>query len=190
MVNFAQNLFDEFLFRVRRHKLQTIALSMCVLCGLIVGVVLYKIPAAYYWQNNRFAFACVLVYEGFFAVLLRGMLGLCIVLSCCVFSAMQPFLRSLIFVAALGCGMYVSGTVCALFQISLVVGLLYTLLFATVWLVSNLFLLIWCICEQPSENTFKQAICALKTTVCVYVGLFFVKILMIFLLLRPIYGLI
>lgn len=190
MVRFVQNIIDEFVFRLHRNKWQIVALACCLLCGLVLGVVLYKLPSAYYWQNNRFQLACILVYEGFFAVFRRLALWSAVVVFCCILSCIQPFLRAFVYFAALACGIYVSGSVCALFAVSVVVGILYTLLWSTVWVCADAFLLAWCVAETPCENSFGEAVCAIKNAVYVYLALIFAKILIIFVLLRPIYGLI
>ena len=190
MLRFVSGLFDEFMYRVRRHEIRFWAVCASAVAGIVVGIVLYKLPAAYWWQNNRWNFATKLLCEGFGSVAISLLLSGILVCVTSLMSSLKSYLTAICFVAAFLCGMYAVGIVCAISTISVVSCVLYTLLFLSVELVGNIIFMIFVACDEACEKTFIQAICGLKTLLIAYLVVYIVKILLIFAVLRPIIGLI
>ena len=178
------------MFRIRRHGFRAVALCACAVVGIVLGVVLYRLPTAYWWQNNRWNFACKLLYDGFGSVLFALLLPSVLVCFAAVVASLRSYLSAICYVTALLVGIYTAAIVCAIATMSVVSCVLYTLLFLSVELVGHLLLHIFVACDDPCDRTFAEAVCGLKILLIAYLVLFIAKILLIFVVLRPIIGLI
>ena len=171
---------------IKSCKWSSIMHALCIVGGFIAGFALYKSDAVCWWSLNRYEFACKLVYGGFFAVFLLQLLAsvlfaLALMLSCfrCV-----SVLR---FVALFVVGLYWGAIVAAIAQISVVLCILYFLLCAAV----QIFAFFLAACDLACHNearavTFGDAYCACKPTLCLLACELIIKIIVLFLILRPI----
>ena len=181
---------EELFARARRNGFATVLLAALAVAGVVVGVVLYRMPSALWWQCNRYAFAEKLLYGGFVAVLFGLLLPSALLCSIAVVGLFGRWFRALWYVATFLCGLYVSAAICAIAQISVVTCLLYALLWAAEEIVCCLVLFVWCVDEQPCGFDPKSAMWCAKPVLCAYFVLFLAKIVLIFVVLRTIIGLI
>lgn len=190
MYTFANGFVGEFVDALRHNLWRAIVLCVCAVVGVVLGVVLFGLPSATWWQYNRMEFACTLLNGGFFKILFAALLPCLLVALVAVLGCMQYFLRAAVYVTSVLCGVYCGALVCALANYSFVAGVLYGLLYCLVQCLSELGLLFWCVVQPDCSQTFAEALCSCKKPLVAYFCLFLVKILLIFVLLRPIYGLI
>lgn len=184
------SFFDELFARISCKRTAFVVMCALVVVGIVLGVVLYMLPSAAWWQNNRYAFADKLLYGGFGGVLGALLLPTVLLCAVAVVGCAVPQCRFLLYLSAFLCGLYVGATVSAIASMSVVACVLYVLLWSTVEVASALFLLGWCVVEQPCKKDVKNALWLTKPILLAFCVVFLVKIILIFVVLRTIIGLI
>ena len=160
-----------------------------VVCAAIVGIAcgfaVYKLPNAYWWQNNRLDFCYKLMYGGFVGVMWSIFLSYLCVFAISLVAKRFAACKFLCYVGAFLCGIYVGGVLLALWQSSAVLCVLYAIFFVAV----NLSVALLCLFLALTEEScccFADAISGAKGCIIVLSCGIFAQLLLIFLFLRTI----
>ncbi len=182
--------FQDIWQNLRCNKSKTIICCVVAVVGTVLGVVLYKVSAYSWWAVNRCEYAYKIVYGGFFSILVGYLLYTIIIslLLCCL--TLWCWVDVSCYAILLVISIYFGANCCAICSCYGVLGVFYILF---VLLLEQLINMICCletinigICRQ----TFRSAIINLKKVLILQVLSIFIKIFMIFAILRVIISLI
>lgn len=187
---FLKYFFEDIADTFRNNRFKACLCVATALAGTILGVVFFRISNYNWWYCNRCDFVRKLVYGGFFTILLTYLLwgaALCALLCLSLFSDWTGvFCHVALFFASL----YFGANCCALVECAgIVLGFFYILLL----IVEQAFNMLCCFltsCNISCKRTLQEAISDNKISLSLQFVAVFVKIIIIFLLLRTITALI
>lgn len=181
---------EDVLQMLRTHKTKVILCCVFAALGIALGVTMYCISNYNWWYYNRNEYACKLLYDGFFTVLLAFLLP-AVVLSAllCLFSVWrQTKYLSYLFVFA--SAFYMGANAGALFTCMGVWALIYVLTLLAFSFIVNMLCCLFVLTNDSCNNTFKRIIYECKPVLIVQFAAVIVKLLLVFVLLRPLTALI
>lgn len=175
---------------LRTHKTKSILCSVFALLGVILGVTLFCISNYNWWYCNRYNYACKLLYGGFFAVLLAFVLAAVVYSALlCLFSVWRQT-RFLCYFALTLSALYFGANVAATFQCVGFLAVLYGIFLLVLELAANALCCFFVVSDNCCNNTFKQTLCNCRPIIVVQFAAALLKLLIIFILLRPLSALI
>lgn len=181
---------DDLLQMLRTHKTKVALCCIFAVLGIALGVTAYCISNYNWWYYNRNEYACKLLYDGFFAVFTAFLLPavVCAALLC-LFSAWRQtrFLSlSVVFLS----GFYLGANAGALFTCVGAWALAFVLTMQLLGLAANLLCCFLVLADCSCNNTFKQTVGRCKPVFILQFAAVLAKLLIIFVLLRPLTALI
>jgi len=181
---------EDLLQLLRTHKTKVVLCCVFAVLGIALGVTMYCISNYNWWYYNRNDYACKLLYDGFFAVFLAFLLSavVCAALLC-LFSVWRQT-RFLSYVVVFFSGFYLGANASALFTCVGAWALAFVLTLQLFGLAANALCCFLVLADDGCNNTFKQTICQCKPVLIIQFAAVLVKILLIFVLLRPLTALI
>ena len=177
--------WKDLLCELQTQKYRAVFYCLCVVGGLVCGFVVYSNDPACWWGINRYEFACKLIYGGFFAVLFAEIFAALIFATAITFSCIKycALLRAVaLFVGAL----YWGGILAAIAQISAVFCVLYLLLCALVQLAIFFVAAFDLSCRQTANCLLADAFETAKNAYLMFAAEVILKLLLLFLILRPV----
>ena len=189
-IKYLKQLYDDFLLWVSINKYKMLTLLAVATCGLILGAVTFANSPNSWWCVNRCNYIHIVVYGSFPSAFLRLFLQSCLLLILLLVAQMHKNLYLTRYLTLLvGC-IYAGAHLNCMFSIGGLIGIAY-LLFNTLFVVAILTLI--CFAEgYPTEyrKCLVEIWCDCKNHILSMVVLCFVRILLLFMLLRPICALI
>ncbi len=179
-----RQLVDDLLLVPKRHKLRAILCVCIVVIGFVLGIVVASTSQGW-WHQNRVDYAKMLVTGNFFAIFVSLLVQLVVIVfalgsSCCIKYAM-PLRYLSAFAMALYCGANLS----CVFALVGLLGILYLLLFF-LWEIVVCLLFCWMECFPTDYlKTIREIWADCKGQVCAVCLITIAKILLLFVLLRP-----
>ena len=181
-----QDLAQDF----RAHKWKLVLCCVFAVAGVIVGVTLFHVSQYNWWYCNRYDYACKLLYGGFFAVLLAFLLAAVVMTALlCLFSAWRQT-KFLCYLLVFLSGLYFGANIAAVFVCVGVLAILYGVFLVVLELAVNTLCCFLAAIDDCCNYTFKQVIYNCKGLIILQFAAVVVKILLFFVLLRPISALI
>lgn len=181
---------EDLLQQFRTHKTKLLLTCVFTLAGVILGVTLFCISQYNWWYCNRYDYATKLLYGGFFAVLLSFLLAATVMtVLCCLFSAWRQT-KFLCYLLAFVAALYFGANLAAIFACVGFLGVLYGVFLLVLELAVNALCCFWVVTDRGCNYTFKQTVLNCRPIIIVQFSAALIKLLLFFLLLRPISALI
>ncbi len=180
--------FDDLCIWIANNKRKFWACCIVALVGVAMGIVAFVNCSQNWWYHNRCNYLNLLVRGNFFLVLLslisQTVVICVIVMASCAIKHLSILRILLIFT----CSFYVGANMSCAFHLFGMVAIIFLLLY---FLVEILCALSLCYTNNPSTDYFKS-LCEVwqdsKSTLFCIVILNCVKLLLLFLILRPIFA--
>ena len=182
--------WDDLWQSLRTHKSKAVLCCVFALLGVILGITLFCISNYNWWYFNRYNYACKLLYGGFFAVLLAFVLAAAVYSALlCLCSAWRQTRFLCYFVMALA-ALYFGANLAAMFQCVGFLAVLYGLFLLLLELVPDVLCCFFLVSDNCCNNTFKQTLFNCRPVLIIQFAAALLKLLIIFILLRPLSALI
>lgn len=187
---FSLDLFArDLLQRLRTERNKVFVCAVAAVLGIVLGIVAYNVTQCSWWGANRCNYAYKLLYGGFFTLLLSYVLCACaisLVLCCSSWRNIQWLCVVTMFVVSI----YFGANCCAVCVYSGFLGVLYVLLVLLPEEFINWLSCFFAFSEPCCGGSFRMGLQNVKLSIFVQIFGIFVKILIIFALLRTLTALI
>ena len=179
--------FEDVWQLLRCNKRRVFLCVFFALLGIVFGVVLFNTANYNWWYCNRYEFANMLLYGGFFQIFCSFLISaaLCNLLLC-LFS-MCHWTPILCYPLIVVFSLYFGANCAAIFTCVGLVGILYAVLLAVGQTV-NLLCCFFVLCVPNCRRTFREAFCATKSIFIWQLVSIIFRIAVLFLLLRFLAG--
>ncbi|MCM1395406.1 MAG: hypothetical protein NC132_04755 [Corallococcus sp.] len=185
-----RHYLDDILQLFRTNKTKAVACGVFAILGVALGVTVFCISNYNWWYYNRYDYACKLLYGGFFSVMLAFLLSAAVLSALlCLFSVWRQTKFLCIFAAFLW-AFYFGANVGAAFTCVGVWAIVYALVLLATELAVNTLCCFFIWADDACNNNFKQIIGSCKPVIILQFAAAIVKLLLIFVLLRPLTALI
>ncbi len=176
--------------RFRTERKKVFCCAFAALIGTVLGLVAYNVSQYSWWGVNRCDYAYKLLYGGFFALFVAYLLCalvVCVVLCCsaCIKNSQWLCVGTIVVFS-----IYFGANCCAVCSYSSFLGVLYALFLLLTEQAINWFCCFWACTEFGCADSFKQGFQIVKLPVYWQIASVFVKLLIVFVLLRTLTALI
>lgn len=175
--------------RFRTERPKVLLCAFVAVCGIVLGIVAYNLAQYSWWGTNRCDYAYKLLYGGFFAMLLSYVLCAAVISFALCCSAWWNA-RWLCVVVAFAVSFYFGANCCAVCAYSGFLGVLYAVLLLLAEEAINLLTCFWVFSEFCCCGNLRQAFQCVKLPIFLQIASIFVKLFIIFALLRTLTALI
>lgn len=179
---------EDFKIWLMQNKLKFIAVLVLLLIGFTLGVFSVAGSTSNWWCVSRCDYIQLVLYGNFFAVLFRILLEVAIIVSFLFMSQLHKHLQPLkCFVLFVG-GIYAGATTFCFFETLGLLAILYLLLYVSMVLCTLILICIKSYCPTEYCKSFDEIWSDSKVLVLAICLLTLVRIVLLFLILRPISG--